>query len=226
MFLGLLLTVGLASGQWGDGAFAPDEDLSAEIDKRLHESPALTAAQISVSVQDGEVTFEGTVGLLRDAWAAEDLAAAVSGVTAVDNELQVQANVSDDTRLGDTIKQRLDAGGLAAVQIDVFEGAATLSGDIGHAAQRLQARELVAAIPGVVSIDDQLAPPRLPDDQVQGAVTGLAIIGRFAIDVSVVDGQVSLDGSVPLLSDKRRIEREVLSTGGTQSVDNQITVGP
>lgn len=68
----------------------PDQRIRDDV-RRLLTDADLDAAEIEVTVQDGEVVLEGTV---EDRWAkreAEDVACQARGVTGVHNRLQTSA---------------------------------------------------------------------------------------------------------------------------------------
>jgi BON domain-containing protein len=67
-----------------------DERILDDIHERLTESHHVDARNILVDVRDGAVTLRGTVQQRRMRYAAEDLVAAVLGVTNIENQLKVQ----------------------------------------------------------------------------------------------------------------------------------------
>jgi osmotically-inducible protein OsmY len=66
-----------------------DQSIREELCEALTDNPDLDATDIEVTVEDGEVTFSGTVDDRDGRWMAEDLAEAISGVRAVHNRLRV-----------------------------------------------------------------------------------------------------------------------------------------
>ena len=67
-----------------------DERIAEDINDRLTDDWRLDATEISVSVNQGEVTLSGTVLSREDKRYAEDLADSVSGVLDVQNNLRVE----------------------------------------------------------------------------------------------------------------------------------------
>jgi BON domain len=69
-----------------------DERLREEVCERLTADPDVDASELEVSVQNGEVTLQGTVPARDMKRAAEDCAEAISGVQQVHNRLRVEFN--------------------------------------------------------------------------------------------------------------------------------------
>jgi hypothetical protein len=68
-----------------------DERIREDVSDRLCEDGALDATNITVTVNDGEVTLEGTVEDRQSKRDAEDLAYDVAGITQVHNRLRVES---------------------------------------------------------------------------------------------------------------------------------------
>lgn len=82
-------SAGLHRGKGPKGYQRSDERLQEMICERLSEDPDIDASEISVSVQGGRVTIEGTVDSRRTKNLAEDVAEQL-GVNDVQNNLRVQ----------------------------------------------------------------------------------------------------------------------------------------
>lgn len=72
------------------GYVRPDRRIEEDINDRLTDHPDLDASDISVSVQKGEVTLDGTVDSRWARRLAEDIADQVSGVSYIQNNLRVR----------------------------------------------------------------------------------------------------------------------------------------
>jgi hypothetical protein len=83
---------GSYAGRGPKGYQRSDERLKEEICERLTADPDVDASEIEVSVQNGEVTLEGTVSTRQMKRGAEDCAEAVSGAQQVHNRLRVESN--------------------------------------------------------------------------------------------------------------------------------------
>ena len=67
-----------------------DHRIEEDLNDRLTEHPDLDASEITVRVQKGEVTLDGTVETRGARRLAEDIADEVSGVTYIQNNLRVR----------------------------------------------------------------------------------------------------------------------------------------
>jgi osmotically-inducible protein OsmY len=76
-------------GRGPKGYRRTDERLKEIICERLTEDPFIDASDITVDVANGAVTLQGSVLARPQKHAAEDLAAEVSGVTEIHNELRI-----------------------------------------------------------------------------------------------------------------------------------------
>jgi osmotically-inducible protein OsmY len=77
-------------GRGPKGYRRSDERLTEIICERLTDDPFIDAGEIRIDVANGEVTLQGSVLARSQKYAAEDLVADVTGVTAVHNDLRVQ----------------------------------------------------------------------------------------------------------------------------------------
>lgn len=77
-------------GRGPKGYLRSDSRINEDVHDRLTDHPRLDASDISVTVQDGEVTLAGFVRRRGDKRVAEDCADAVTGVKNVQNNLRVK----------------------------------------------------------------------------------------------------------------------------------------
>ena len=101
-------TEGRYAGRGPKGYQRSDERLEEEVCERLTADPDVDASEIGVSVQNGEVTLEGTIHTRSMKRAAEDCIEAISGVQQVHNRLRVESN--DFGRDGGELSSRSDEG--------------------------------------------------------------------------------------------------------------------
>ena len=80
---------GLLSLSSGCGGGLSDEQIVAEIDRQLVNSPMLGGADIDVSSRGGVVTLSGVVASEEQRARAESLASGVEGVDSVESQLEV-----------------------------------------------------------------------------------------------------------------------------------------
>ena len=83
-------TQGSFAGRGPQGYKRSDERITEDINEMLTQDPHLDATNISVEVQNGEVTLKGTVPDREAKRRAEDLAESSSGVKDVQNQIRVK----------------------------------------------------------------------------------------------------------------------------------------
>lgn len=135
-------------------------------------SPHLRAHDIQVKVDNGKATLTGKVDEDVNKDLAKQLALGVSGITAVDNRIVVEADyiapkrtdrtfgeVVDDASITAAVKSKLlwskNTQGLSA-NIETRGGKVTLEGTANSAAARELAGALALNTHGVVSVDNKL----------------------------------------------------------------------
>lgn len=77
-------------GRGPKGYLRSDSRINEDVHDRLTDHPRLDASDVSVTVQDGEVTLSGFVRRRGDKRIAEDCAESVTGVKNVQNNLRVK----------------------------------------------------------------------------------------------------------------------------------------
>lgn len=225
-----------------------DPKLAERVRDALLLDPATELYEVDVSVSDGIVTLTGTV----DSWAERDLcrivASGVTGVRDIDNQILLEDDTErTDSEIRRDILHSLDWSILiddGLIQVEVKDGAVTLSGVVGSAAEKRRAVR-TAYVTGVSKVDaedldvDRWArDPDLrskkyvarPDNEIASAIDGALVrdprVFSFDIDVDVDSSWVTLSGVVDNLEAKRAAERVANLTVGVTFVDNQIKVRP
>jgi hyperosmotically inducible protein len=126
------------------------------------ETPAL---DINVDTQDGVVTLFGIVGTAEAKRAAEAEARKVSGVTRVENELQVVPKAKQETvKARDDDVQKAVERSLkgrenlrdAKIAVEVRNGVARLTGDVASQEDRLEAAVVARSTAGVRAVEDAM----------------------------------------------------------------------
>ena len=110
-----------------------NSDLRSDVEEQLAWEPELDANAIAVLVVDGHVTLRGTVGSVAELQRAEQIAAQVFGVVAIENLLEVHrldAQRRKDAELRAKILQALmlDDRVPASIDVQVEDGVVALTG--------------------------------------------------------------------------------------------------
>lgn len=144
---------------------ASDTWITTKVKVRLMAEPGLSPFSIDVDTRNGVVTLFGSVGSEEVRARAEAEASKVSGVEAVENELQVVADrsaepqVRDDRTVRLRVVERL-SGSLdlsdADIDVAVESGVVRLTGTVANEGDRLRALTLASGAEGVHSVIDGL----------------------------------------------------------------------
>ena len=222
-------------------ASAPDNSsLEARVQKKLGNGHF---KNVTVQVNNGAVVLGGTVDLYQYKAEADDKAHHVSGVTAVDNEIQVESKPVTDAKLGQELAKKLaydregwpDAA-FNSITLSVANGVVTLGGNAAVPWAKASAISLARNMQGVKDvIDNVTVDPESPvDDQtrvaVYRAVYGQAALNKYLIDpakpirITVVNGNVTLTGEVYDQMDKNIAGIQANTVPGVFKVTNNLAV--
>jgi len=120
------------------------------------------------------------------------------------------------------------------ININSNQGMVTLTGTVSEESHRSLAQDTVANLPGVKSVDNQLAisgdqPAQNSDGwigmQVKGALFFNRNVSAVNTEVDVKDGVVTLKGHADSQAQKDLTGEYAKDINGVQSVDNQMTIG-
>ncbi len=221
--------------------------LKNDIKDALLFNPATDTYEIGVEVGDGGiVTLTGRVNSWAERELAETVAKGVSGVARINNKINVTQDAKrPDEEIVADIEQRLHWNTLVddeLINVQVKDGIVHLSGTVGSAAEKREAR-LDSWISGVKAVDSSdlnvvkwirdtamrknKYTPR-SDEEIQRAVEDALVydprIYAFDIIVDVTKGRVTLKGTVDNIQAKKAATRDVRNTVGVTGIDNQIDV--
>jgi hyperosmotically inducible protein len=130
---------------------------------RMMADGAVPALDVNVDTNNGVVTLFGMVPTQEAKAAAEADAKKVSGVKSVVNDLQVVPESKQEAveAKDDDIQKRLTASlnehdSLDAIKVEVKNGVARLTGNVGSGSDRLQAAVIARSTNGVRSVEDDM----------------------------------------------------------------------
>ena len=138
-----------------------EQVISDEIRARYARDPRIPhPAVVAVSARNGTVTLRGKVGRPRQAHAAVEIAKSVRGVRAVYDELSIDPHDmwEDNEIRGAALQALMSTAEVPADQIDVYVSAGwlTLRGQVKHQYDSNAAFDVVAALPGVGGITNEI----------------------------------------------------------------------
>jgi len=177
----------------------------------------------------------GTVGSIVQQAEAVRTAERVSGTRHVDDELEVRIMGIDGRTDADTEAAVLDALDsddeihARDVDVEVKDGAVTLSGLVEVASQRERAERIALAVPGVASVDNRLRVwLTVSADDVAERVTDAigrdALLGLDSIEVRVTGNDVVLSGAVTSHAHHDAAMAAAEAAPGVARVHDEITV--
>ncbi len=222
-----------------------DTEMEEEIEKKLRWNALVDDSLIEVEVQDDQAFLTGTVGSAaerlqahRDGW--------VAGITAVDSSgLEVdwwardpeQRNKKYLVRDDDTIRQAVEDALLYDPRVNRFEitvmvkdGWVTLKGTVDNLLAKRSAAGDARNTVGVWHVKNLIkVRPTGPDDRLIADAVGDALlrdpyVEKYQIDVSVVDGEVYLSGTVDTSHEKARADHIAAGIAGVSEVRNRLEV--
>lgn len=221
-------------------------ELEDSIDRALLINTATESFEIGVAADDkGNVRLTGEVESYAERSLAENVAASVRGVSAIDNQIAVKYT---EDRVDSEVRQEIletykfdaliDASN---IDVSVKDSAVTLSGRVGSMAEKQRAM-MSAYVNGVQSVNDSSltvdtnyervgSSASLSDDQVQSAIENKLLLSPEVNSLNVKtfvynDGRAQLTGDVPTLKAKQTAERLASETAGVRRVDNFLRVQP
>jgi osmotically-inducible protein OsmY len=137
-----------------------DSQLNSYIMNVLKWNPNIDSSEISVSVDNGWVTIEGSVDALWKKMRAEDLISDIAGVLGVTNKLSVvpTKDIMDELIAEDIVSalERNASLNVEDIDVKVENGTVTLSGSVSSWSARMAAYEAALYTEGVTRIHDDL----------------------------------------------------------------------
>ena len=212
-------------------------NLHHDVMEALADNPLVHADEIAVQALDdrGDIVLRGSVGSIVQQAEAMRTAKRVPGVRHVEDGLQVRLMGIDGQADADTEAAVLDA--LAAddvvnprdIEVEVEDGAVTLSGLVEVVCQRERAERIVLGVPGVASVDNRLRVwLTVSADDVAERVTDAlgrdALLGLDSIEVRVTGNDVVLSGAVTSPAHHDAAIAAAETAPGVARVHDEITV--
>ncbi len=212
-----------------------DKTLRQDVLDELEFEPSLDATNIGVTVDSGVVTLTGHVMSFAEKVAAEKAARRVRGVRAIAQEIHVQSpretTCSDDglaKRAADILSWNIQVPS-DSIKITVQDGWATLTGAVDWQFQKLAAEDDIRRLSGLQGVHSEIAiNPKLQISDIQKrieeALKRTAAVEAKGIEVTAVDGKVTLRGTVHSWEERYAAESAAWSAAGVHSVDDFLAV--
>ena len=218
-----------------------DQQIQQAVSQKIHGSKQLQ--NVNARVEDGIVTLTGTVNLYQDKLNAAKKAKKIADVTGVRNHVEVAGANVPDSQLEQKLAKKLafDRVGyfdntFNYLALTVQDGVVTLEGDMVYDTPKDSAMAIVAGMPGVKGVVDnvKVLPASFVDNslrvRIARAIYRDPVLSKYAIDpvhpirIVVDNGHVTLYGSVMNTMDKNVAGIRAGAVPGTFSVENKLVV--
>ena len=242
----VLATAALLASSVPMRASDTDDRIESAFKKTYVYKTYLKDEHIKISSKDGAVTLSGAVYNETHKPMAQDTAAALPGVTSVDNRIAIKgerAPENSDTWVSMKVKSALlyhrNVSG-TKTEVYVKDGSVTLKGEAANQAQKDLTTAYVKDIIGVKDVRNEMkvsATPGQPtetvgeniDDasitaQVKAALLAHRSTGVLRTKVETNAGVVTLGGQTRNAAEKDLVTKLVEDVNGVKSVVNNMTI--
>jgi osmotically-inducible protein OsmY len=209
-------------------------DLKQDILDELTWDPAVDAAAIGVAVAEGAVTLTGHVKSYAAKRAAEKATKRVDGVIALANDIDVQLPTmtkKSDTDIAEAAVAALkwNVNVPKDVKVTVEDGWVTLDGLVDWEYNKRTAERAIRDLVGVRGVTNlirirQRPTPGEVKNRIEGAFKRSAQIDAGHVTVTVIDGKVTLSGSVRTWSERAEAEHAAWAAPGVTGVLNRLAI--
>lgn len=215
-----------------------DEELKKEIVDHLYWSNKADVSDVNVEVDDKEVILSGTVDSLRMKRDIEDLTFDISGVYAIQNDLEVVPDLEEEplndgeikTRIEDVLAWDSDID-LSRIEVRVTGGIVTLKGNVDENWKVMYTLSKAEELEGVVDVLNELSV--VPESDIEDEAIARDLMSAFErnfsidpdpIELRVEDGKVYLEGSVRNNHEETEVYNTAIQTPGVEKVINNMVV--
>lgn len=213
----------------------PDKELRLDIIDELDFEPGIDAADIGVAVADGVVTLTGHVRTYSERLTARAIVESIRGVRAIADDLEVRpagTHVTTDDEIAKRVANLLAWNTSVPeekVRVTASKGIVTLTGEVEWRYQSEAAERAIGGLSGIVGIRNHLTvrpAVRAEDvsDRIRKALLRDAELDASGIRVAVEGGQVTLEGRVRYLGERRSAERAAWAVPGVTNVVDRLLV--
>lgn len=221
-----------------------DVDIKEDVRYRLKSQASIDSGLVTVTVQDGNVTLEGSVASAAEKSQAETETWLVSGVKSVTNNLEVKWWLDggtdewgvgwDDEDMERAIENALETNPRVMsfdIMATVEGGVATLTGTVDNLEAKRAAEEEAQNMLGVWRVKNyvRVRPAVERSDReiandVRDALRRDPYVDRYEIGVKVYNGEAHLTGEVDSWYMKDRAEQVTAGIRGVTEIKNNLDV--
>ncbi len=219
-------------------AHESDETIKMDVVEQLYWDERFDAADISVIVEEGTVTLEGSVPTYFAKHTVVNSILSVAGVKDVENNLDVSETPTSqsikDEEILNRVRQTLSwdmAINSTQIDVSVSNGTVTLEGTVNQVWKRHRAEEETAELDGVFGVVNEITV--VPTEDIEDRILAREIIKAFernpyvtpdTIDVTVMDQVVTLGGEVGSSQTRGEALDIVRKTAGVKRIENNLQI--
>ena len=214
-----------------------EELIELDVRRAIRTNPAVDATGLVVEAQGAQVTLSGTVDSLYERERAAQIAADVTGVVTVINEIAVEpVSARTDRQIREDIRAALIRNSIVDeedVTVFVDDGEVTLTGVVSNWVEEREALDVAQFTAGVVSVVDRLeisstafddVTTRSIREQVREQLEWDVRVDDDNISVAVSDGVVTLSGTVSSASARSAAIASAWTVAGVRDVVSRLEV--
>jgi osmotically-inducible protein OsmY len=212
-----------------------DVDLKSDVLAELEFEPSVKVEDIGVSVKEGIVTLNGSVGSYAEKLAAARAAKRIAGVRGLAEDIVVKPPDSSRHTDSDIAAATVDAVEWMStvpadtVKITVRDGWLSLEGAVEGWRQKSAAEEAVRNLAGVKGVTNLIViKPKVAALDIKGAIKAAferhALLDARKIQVETNGGNVVLRGHVRSFRERDEAERAAWVAQGVTNVENRIVL--
>lgn len=215
-----------------------DSQIKSDVLDELKWDTTVDETEVGVQVREGIVTLTGDISSYPKKLAARSAAHRVHGVLDVVDSMVVRVSsvwARTDEDLAKSVREAMRWNVLVPddrVSTTVSHGVVTLAGSVDTWGQRWDAELAVQRLAGVkdvinkITVASRPVNPALLKREIEQALERQADREAKRLGVSVLDGVVTLTGTLRSWGEKNAIERVVVHAPGVRRVEDKTVVDP
>ena len=214
-----------------------DSELLRRVRSELEWNARVRTTELGAAVKNGVVTLTGAVDTYARRQAAIEAVHQISGILDVIDEIQVRlpGRAKSDQEVAQAVRTALTWDVFVPderIRSTVSNGWVTLDGDVDRWQQRDDAARCVERLAGVNGVTNRITVKAPAVDaaklrtSIEDALTRRAEREAARIQVTVLDGTVTLKGKVDSWAEKNSVGQLASYSTGVKKVVNEITVDP
>jgi osmotically-inducible protein OsmY len=212
-----------------------DSELKRVVETALNGEVRLRGRDIAVAIEDGQVVLKGQVSELAEKRLAVNLIRRMREVGDVKDQLRIFTSTEmTDRQIQQHVEDGLEQDSAVhhqQLRAAVANGVVTLTGTLDNVEEKCFAGLIAWWVPGVTDVDNQITvepEQELSDDGlldvIRQAFEKDVLVNPSAIGITILDGTVTLLGSVGSEEERLAAEHDAYFIMGVHEVINRLEV--